>query len=181
MSKKFKTCDRCEHCIYIGEGDYICDKGLPFICMEEHSPSTYYGACNDPELWKEAQESIDKELYDESESSINAGLSDTQIQKSDFTKKEVILMKSEETRLYIFKQMESLKDKPDALREFLGIAICDGGCPKFKDDCVSTCKLRKYLEDYISEEDAYSKQVKYNQLKAVVGSTVYKIIEQKED
>lgn len=169
MSKKFKTCDRCEHCVYIGEGDYICDKGLPFICMEEHSPSVYYGACNDPATWKEAQSCVDD------------GLSDTHEQKSDFTKKEVILMKSEETRLYIFKQMESLKDNPDALREFLGIAICDGGCPKFKDDCVSTCKLRKYLEDYISEEDAYSKQVKYNQLKAVVGSTVYKIIEQKED
>lgn len=169
MSKKIRSCHYCSHCIYIGEGDYICDKCLPFICMEEHSPSTYYGACNDPELWREAQMSVDED--DE--------LSDTQ-QKSDFTKKEVILMRSEETRLYIFKQMESLKDKPDALREFLGIAICDGGCPKFKDDCVSTCKLRKYLEDYISEEDVYSKQVKYNQLKAVVGSTVYKMIEQME-
>ena len=169
MSKKIKSCHNCSHCIYIGEGDYICDKGSPFICMEEHSPSIYYGACNDPELWREAQSCVDDDE-----------LSDTQ-QKSDFTKKEVILMKSEETRLYIFKQMESLKDNPDALREFLGIAICDGGCPKFKDDCVSTCKLRKYLEDYISEVDAYSKQVKYNELKAVVGSTVYKIIEQKED
>lgn len=169
MNKKIRSCHDCSHCIYIGEGDYICDKGLPFICMEEHSPSEYYGACNDPVTWKEAQSCVDD------------GLSDTHEQKSDFTKKEVILMKSEETRLYIFKQMESLKDNPDALREFLGIAICDGGCPKFKDDCVSTCKLRKYLEDYISEENAYSKQVKYNQLKAVVGSTVYKIIEQKED
>ena len=169
MSKKIRSCYNCSHCVYIGEGDYICDKGLPFICMEEHSPSIYYGACNDPVTWREAQSCVDDDE-----------LRDTQ-QKSDFTKKEVILMKSEETRLYIFKQMESLKDKPDALREFLGIAICDGGCPKFKDDCVSTCKLRKYLEDYISEEDAYSKQVKYNQLKAVVGSTVYKIIEQKED
>ena len=168
MNKKIRSCHNCSHCIYIGEGDYICDKGSPFICMEEHSPSIYYGACNDSVTWREAQSCVDDDE-----------LSDTQ-QKSDFTKKEVILMKSEETRLYIFKQMESLKDNPDALREFLGIAICDGGCPKFKDDCVSTCKLRKYLEDYISEEDAYSKQVKYNQLKAVVGSTVYRIIEQKE-
>ena len=168
MSKKIKSCHNCSHCIYIGEGDYICDKGSPFICMEEHSPSIYYGACNDPVTWREAQSCVDDDE-----------LSDTQ-QKSDFTKKEVILMRSEETRLYIFKQMESLKDNPDALREFLGIAICDGGCPKFKKYCVYTCKLRKYLEDYISEEDAYSKQVKYNQLKAVVGSTVYKIIEQME-
>ena len=41
-----KICITCDHCIYIGEGDYICDSGdIPVIIMEEHLPNDNYWCC----------------------------------------------------------------------------------------------------------------------------------------
>ena len=36
----------CEHCIYIGEGDYICDADSELVLvMEEHCPNDNYWYC----------------------------------------------------------------------------------------------------------------------------------------
>ena len=86
---------------------------------------------------------------------------------------------AEETRQYVFNVMSTLKDKPQELREFLGTALCDGGCNKFKDGCTSTCAVFKALESYILEKDLFTKRVKYNQLKSVVGCKLHEI--NKED
>lgn len=75
---KFKCCHYCSCCVYIGEGDYICDKGIPFIVMEDHCPSDFYGACNDPLKYKEAQQ-LTEDLNNDDE------LSDTH-QKNDTNK-----------------------------------------------------------------------------------------------
>ncbi len=41
-----KTCVNCEHCIYIGEGYYICDASdEPILIMEEHAPNENYWHC----------------------------------------------------------------------------------------------------------------------------------------
>ena len=41
-----KICINCSHCIYIGEGDYICDAdNEPIIIMEEHTPNENYWCC----------------------------------------------------------------------------------------------------------------------------------------
>lgn len=41
-----KICITCDHCIYIGEGDYICDADdNPIIVMEEFSPNDNYWHC----------------------------------------------------------------------------------------------------------------------------------------
>lgn len=40
-----KICLNCCHCIYIGEGDYICDVDEPIIVMEEHCPNDNYWYC----------------------------------------------------------------------------------------------------------------------------------------
>lgn len=39
------TCETCEHCIYVGEGDSICDE---FGCLikEDFSPTDDYFCCN---------------------------------------------------------------------------------------------------------------------------------------
>ena len=26
MSEEVRTCETCDHCVYIGEGDFICDR-----------------------------------------------------------------------------------------------------------------------------------------------------------
>lgn len=43
--KEIKICANCEHCVYIGEGDYICDVDEPIIVMEEHIPNDNYFIC----------------------------------------------------------------------------------------------------------------------------------------
>lgn len=55
MTKKEreKICYNCDHCIYIGEGDYICDADYePKIVMEEHEPNDNYYWCAGTE-WEE--------------------------------------------------------------------------------------------------------------------------------
>lgn len=161
MGKRIRCCDTCDCCVYIGEGDYICDKGTPFIVKEDHCPSDYYCACNNPRIFKEAQQVTEEFNNDE--------LSDTLKDNKEVMK----MMKESEVRKHIFEEMEELKKDPQGLREFLGIAICDGGCPRFKDNCMLTCSLRKVLEEYISEQDPFSKKMAYNRLKSVVGCYVH--------
>lgn len=39
-------CERCPHCLPIGEGDHVCDKyGAPIIVIEEYIPNEYYLYC----------------------------------------------------------------------------------------------------------------------------------------
>ena len=52
---KYKCCDTCPHCTYIGEGDFICDKGQPFIVKEDWMPSDFYLACCNKTLFEMAQ------------------------------------------------------------------------------------------------------------------------------
>lgn len=165
MGKRIKCCHTCDHCVYIGEGDYICDKGSPFIVMEDHCPSVNYCACNNPRLFKEAQQLTD-ELND-------TELNDTQDNKKNVKEVNEMNKKCNEVRKHIFEEMLKVKDDALSLREFLGTAICDGGCPRFKEGCIATCKLCKAIEDYISETDAYSKKVAYDRLKSVVGCFVH--------
>jgi len=36
VSKEERTCETCDHCIYIGEGDFICDrKDEPVLVIED--------------------------------------------------------------------------------------------------------------------------------------------------
>ena len=49
MGKKQKTdiqiCCNCANCIYIGEGDYICDVDEPILVMEDHVPNENFICC----------------------------------------------------------------------------------------------------------------------------------------
>lgn len=48
-----KICLTCANCIYIGEGDYICDaQEEPTFVMEEHMPNDNYCCCNELD-WEE--------------------------------------------------------------------------------------------------------------------------------
>lgn len=48
-----KVCVNCDHCIYIGEGDYICDADdKPIIVMEDHCPNDNYLCCGGAD-WEE--------------------------------------------------------------------------------------------------------------------------------
>lgn len=42
----FKCCDTCDNCIYIGEGDYICDVNYVLV-KEDHIPNEDYNYCNE--------------------------------------------------------------------------------------------------------------------------------------
>ena len=36
MSKEERTCETCDHCTYIGEGDFICDRNdEPVLVIED--------------------------------------------------------------------------------------------------------------------------------------------------
>lgn len=50
--EKPKICITCSHCVYIGEGDYICDADEPIVVMEEHCPNENYCCCNEAD-WEE--------------------------------------------------------------------------------------------------------------------------------
>lgn len=54
ISEKPKICITCSHCIYIGEGDYLCDEHK-VIVMEEHAPNDNYDYCNECE-WEDNDE-----------------------------------------------------------------------------------------------------------------------------
>ena len=47
-----KICVTCAHCVYIGEGDYICDVDEPIIVMEEHCPNENFCYCGGAD-WEE--------------------------------------------------------------------------------------------------------------------------------
>ena len=51
-SNQPKICCNCAHCVYIGEGDYICDVDEPILVMEDHVPNENFCACNDCD-WEE--------------------------------------------------------------------------------------------------------------------------------
>ena len=40
-----KICINCDHCVYIGEGDYICNVDEPILVMEEFCPNDDYWCC----------------------------------------------------------------------------------------------------------------------------------------
>jgi len=46
-----KICATCDNCIYIGEGDYICDDTKDIV-MEDHTPNDNYFHCGGS-TWKE--------------------------------------------------------------------------------------------------------------------------------
>lgn len=54
MKKKNKTkiCNNCDHCIYIGEGDFICDKDEPVLIEEDFTPTEDYYKCGGAD-WEE--------------------------------------------------------------------------------------------------------------------------------
>lgn len=41
-----KICSTCDNCIYIGDGDYLCDVDT-VIVMEDHCPNDNYNYCNE--------------------------------------------------------------------------------------------------------------------------------------
>lgn len=45
MSEEIKICSNCDHCVYIGDGDYICDVDEPVVVMEDHCPNDNYIYC----------------------------------------------------------------------------------------------------------------------------------------
>lgn len=50
MDNDTKCCLNCEHCIYIGEGDFICDADdTPVLIMSDFSPEDDYNWCNETE------------------------------------------------------------------------------------------------------------------------------------
>jgi hypothetical protein len=42
---KPKMCQNCEHCIYLCEGDFICDMDEPTLIIEEWQPTKDYYNC----------------------------------------------------------------------------------------------------------------------------------------
>ena len=43
--EKIKICNTCANCIYIGEGDYICNVDEPILVMEDHMPNENFIYC----------------------------------------------------------------------------------------------------------------------------------------
>lgn len=44
--RKPKMCQNCEHCVYICEGDFICDMDEPILVMEDYTPTEDYLYCD---------------------------------------------------------------------------------------------------------------------------------------
>lgn len=44
-TKNEPCCMNCEHCVYIGEGDSICDADEPFLILDDWDPTDEYFAC----------------------------------------------------------------------------------------------------------------------------------------
>ena len=55
--KCFRDCQDCDNCVYICEGDFICVKATPFMVISDWCPTDYYCACNNPDAFKQAQQS----------------------------------------------------------------------------------------------------------------------------
>lgn len=45
LLKGAKMCQNCEHCIYLCEGDFICDMDEPVLVMEDFEPTDDYMSC----------------------------------------------------------------------------------------------------------------------------------------
>lgn len=45
MNRKLKACQDCNHCVYICEGDYICDFDEPVLILEDFTPTDDYMYC----------------------------------------------------------------------------------------------------------------------------------------
>ena len=47
MSRKNKgNCENCDSCVYVGEGDFICDEYVPSVCVKvDWEPTDYYCDC----------------------------------------------------------------------------------------------------------------------------------------
>lgn len=41
-----KICTNCGHCVYICEGDFICDKDEPILVMSDFTPTNDFYYCN---------------------------------------------------------------------------------------------------------------------------------------
>ena len=65
MTKKKKknnrpeTCEQCENCVYIGEGDFICTLESPIIIMEDFCPNENYMYCNFADYTTDSEEDFD--------------------------------------------------------------------------------------------------------------------------
>lgn len=45
--KMIKCCLTCDHCVYIGEGDYICDVDEPTLVLSDWKPTDMFNCCNE--------------------------------------------------------------------------------------------------------------------------------------
>lgn len=41
-----KICNTCVNCVYIGEGDFICDVNEPILVLEDFTPTEDFMSCN---------------------------------------------------------------------------------------------------------------------------------------
>jgi len=58
-----KICNTCVNCVYIGEGDFICDYEEPVLIMEDFTPSDDFMYCNGENY--ESEEDYEREFIDE--------------------------------------------------------------------------------------------------------------------
>lgn len=58
-----KICSTCANCVYIGDGDYICDVDEPIIVMEEHMPNDKFTCCGGAD-WEPADEDDEDDFDD---------------------------------------------------------------------------------------------------------------------
>ena len=42
-----KCCLTCDHCVYIGEGDSICDVDEPVLILSDFEPTDMFNCCNE--------------------------------------------------------------------------------------------------------------------------------------
>ena len=55
--KYLNNCEICEDCIYICEGDFICDKyGYPVLVKEDWCPTEFYSDCKACENYTNEEE-----------------------------------------------------------------------------------------------------------------------------
>ena len=48
-----KICNTCVNCVYIGEGDFICDIAEPVLVMEDFTPTDEFMLCQGSEYESE--------------------------------------------------------------------------------------------------------------------------------
>ena len=83
------------------------------------------------------------------------------------------MQERDQVRKHILVQMRQLRNDNVALREFLGQAICDGGCPDFNDECIRLCPIAVALDQYESDPN----DTTWNMLEScvnVVANKIYK-------